>query len=68
MNRRKFLGVAAVIVGGQNKKSDAKSRPGPSIKLKGRKNSGIKRWDVITIGNLSRNRYWGESDDGSKLE
>jgi glyoxylase-like metal-dependent hydrolase (beta-lactamase superfamily II) len=23
----------------------------------------IDRWDVITIGNLSRNRYWGESDD-----
>lgn len=23
----------------------------------------IERWDIITIGNLSRNRYWGESDD-----
>lgn len=21
------------------------------------------RWDVITIGNLSRNRYWGEGDE-----
>jgi len=21
------------------------------------------RWDIVTIGNLSRNRYWGESDD-----
>ncbi|MFC1603866.1 MBL fold metallo-hydrolase [Planctomycetota bacterium] len=31
-------------------------------KWKGRKNSNIKRWDVITIGNLSRNRFWGESD------
>ncbi|UCD00095.1 MAG: MBL fold metallo-hydrolase [Phycisphaerales bacterium] len=29
---------------------------------KGRKDSNVKRWDVITIGNLSRNRYWGESD------
>jgi len=29
---------------------------------KGRKNSKAKRWDVITIGNLSRNRYWGETD------
>ncbi len=28
------------------------------------KNAGVKRWDVITIGNLSRNRYWGESDAG----
>lgn len=23
----------------------------------------ILRWDIITIGNLSRNRYWGEQDD-----
>jgi glyoxylase-like metal-dependent hydrolase (beta-lactamase superfamily II) len=23
----------------------------------------VKRWDIITIGNLTRNRYWGESDD-----
>lgn len=23
----------------------------------------IRRWDIITIGNLSRNRYWGESED-----
>jgi glyoxylase-like metal-dependent hydrolase (beta-lactamase superfamily II) len=22
----------------------------------------VRRWTVITIGNLSRNRYWGESD------
>ena len=22
----------------------------------------IRRWDIITIGNLSRNRYWRESD------
>ena len=29
---------------------------------KGRRNSRATRWDVITIGNLSRNRYWGESD------
>ncbi len=35
----------------------------PSHAWKGRKESRVKRWDVITIGNLSRNRYWGESDD-----
>jgi hypothetical protein len=29
---------------------------------KGRRSSSVKRWDLITIGNLSRNRYWGESD------
>jgi glyoxylase-like metal-dependent hydrolase (beta-lactamase superfamily II) len=23
----------------------------------------VQRWDIVTIGNLSRNRYWGESDD-----
>ncbi|MFB3882238.1 MAG: MBL fold metallo-hydrolase [Armatimonadota bacterium] len=23
----------------------------------------IRRWDIITIGNLSRNRYWGEGDE-----
>jgi glyoxylase-like metal-dependent hydrolase (beta-lactamase superfamily II) len=23
----------------------------------------VRRWDVITIGNLSRNRFWGEGDD-----
>lgn len=22
----------------------------------------VQRWDIITIGNLSRNHYWGESD------
>jgi glyoxylase-like metal-dependent hydrolase (beta-lactamase superfamily II) len=29
---------------------------------KGRPDSRVKRWDVVTIGNLSRNRYWGEPD------
>ncbi len=29
---------------------------------KGRRDSKVKQWDVITIGNLSRTRYWGESD------
>src|SRR5579872_1274149 len=23
----------------------------------------ISRWDIVTIGNISRNRYWGEPDD-----
>ena len=23
----------------------------------------VEQWDLISIGNLSRNRYWGESDD-----
>jgi hypothetical protein len=25
--------------------------------------SKVQRWTVVTIGNLSRNRYWGEPDD-----
>jgi glyoxylase-like metal-dependent hydrolase (beta-lactamase superfamily II) len=33
-----------------------------SVRRKGKTNSKVKRWDIITIGNLSRNRYWGESD------
>jgi len=36
---------------------------GKLLQLKGRTNSRISHWDVITIGNLSRNRYWGESDE-----
>jgi len=23
----------------------------------------VKRWDIVTVGNLSRNRYWGEGED-----
>src|SRR5690242_21636596 len=30
---------------------------------RGKRNSGIGRWVVVTMGNLSRNRYWGESDE-----
>jgi glyoxylase-like metal-dependent hydrolase (beta-lactamase superfamily II) len=30
---------------------------------KGNANSKVKRWDVITVGNLSRNQYWGEPSD-----
>ncbi len=48
--------AAAASPGGQS----AAAAPHP---WKGRKDSKVKRWDVITIGNLSRNRYWGESDD-----
>jgi glyoxylase-like metal-dependent hydrolase (beta-lactamase superfamily II) len=33
-----------------------------SARWKGSKSSKVKRWDVITIGNLSRNHYWGEGD------
>jgi glyoxylase-like metal-dependent hydrolase (beta-lactamase superfamily II) len=26
----------------------------------------VQRWEIITIGNLSRNRYWGEGDDRAR--
>src|ERR1043166_1268239 len=32
-----------------------------STKTKG--SSKVKRWDIITVGNLSRNQYWGEAND-----
>lgn len=35
----------------------------PRLPRKGKPDSRVQRWDVITIGNLSRNRYWGEGDD-----
>lgn len=47
--------MAASCLGGQAAASQAHV-------WKGRKGSKIKRWDVVTIGNLSRNRYWGEGD------
>ncbi|MHC4518128.1 MAG: MBL fold metallo-hydrolase [Planctomycetota bacterium] len=48
-------GLTAGCLGGQAPAASAH-------RWKGRQNSKVKRWDVITIGNLSRNRYWGESD------
>jgi glyoxylase-like metal-dependent hydrolase (beta-lactamase superfamily II) len=64
MNRRKFVysaaGVAGMTLLGHPEGFDNQSK---QIKLKGKESSGIKHWDIITIGNLSRNRYWGESDE-----
>jgi glyoxylase-like metal-dependent hydrolase (beta-lactamase superfamily II) len=55
-----FLAVGAVAtsvcLSGQSATAGVRRR-------KGCKDTKIRRWDVITIGNLSRNRYWGESDD-----
>jgi glyoxylase-like metal-dependent hydrolase (beta-lactamase superfamily II) len=36
---------------------------GRSASLKEKRESKVRRWDVITLGNLSRNRYWSEGDD-----
>ena len=64
-SRAKFLaqaGVALVAtVTGANLAVGETAQSHPSAK--GKADSKVKRWDVITVGNLSRNRYWGESND-----
>ncbi len=73
IGRRKFIGSSISVFGfasldfsgskhfyAPRKKSDESGR---IIMLKGKKNYSIIHWDIITIGNLSRNRYWGESDE-----
>lgn len=70
MERRKFLsasiGLSALLgTGCSYSKLTAKSKSEECIKLKGKPDSNITHWDVITIGNLSRNRYWGESEERS---
>ena len=64
MERRKFIEALAVTLGlsaGQAMGQTAATGDAPR-RWKGRADSSVKRWDVITVGNLSRNRYWGESD------
>jgi glyoxylase-like metal-dependent hydrolase (beta-lactamase superfamily II) len=45
----------------------ANAAPGETVQFprstKARGNSKVKRWDIITVGNLSRNQYWGEAND-----
>lgn len=70
MERRKFLstslGLGAILGAGCTAAADVtgkQNRTLPTIPLKGKKESAITHWDVVTIGNLSRNRYWGESEE-----
>ena len=73
INRRKFVfsaagltALASLVPAGDvlaSSISKNQNRTGRQIKLKGKESSGIKHWDLITIGNLSRNKYWGESDE-----
>jgi glyoxylase-like metal-dependent hydrolase (beta-lactamase superfamily II) len=70
--RREFLGSVLSVFGfaGLNfagiKQSvinpDNSDETGISVRLKGKQDSRVRHWDIITIGNLSLNRYWGESD------
>jgi glyoxylase-like metal-dependent hydrolase (beta-lactamase superfamily II) len=73
IKRRKFIGSALSISGlvsmelaGINQsviKTIQSDQAAKSIRLKGKPDSKVIHWDIITIGNLSRNRYWGESDE-----
>jgi glyoxylase-like metal-dependent hydrolase (beta-lactamase superfamily II) len=68
IGRRKFLGSSATLLGLASlgfsfSKADNMLPQEKQIRLKGKKDSLVTHWDIITIGNLSRNRYWGESDE-----
>jgi glyoxylase-like metal-dependent hydrolase (beta-lactamase superfamily II) len=71
MERRKFLGTSiglgALLSTGctvSRQATDHRQRSSEAnLKLKGKVNSAVTHWDVVTIGNLSRNRYWGESEE-----
>ena len=73
IERRKFINSAIGVIGLANLRfkvfdqSDINEinpyQSAGTVKLKGRLDSKIKHWDIITIGNLSRNRYWGESEE-----
>ncbi len=61
--KRSSLGILAALAANiRAMGSQPPASPATAYSWKGRGNSKVKRWDVITIGNLSRNRYWGESD------
>lgn len=73
IERRKFIGSVIGVLGlaslsgtGINDfliKTNKFNESDRTIRLKGQQDSKVKHWDVVTIGNLSRNRYWGESDE-----
>jgi len=61
--KRATLGILGAIASiGQAASAGPAAGVVPSSRGKGKSDSKVKRWDVITLGNLSRNRYWGESD------
>src|SRR4051812_10363429 len=64
--RGEFLvGVGAALMGAvaAGRSPAAEPAAAPAHRWKGRGDSKVKRWAVVTIGNLSRNRYWGEGDE-----
>ena len=72
IERRKFIGSVVSVFsllslegsgsGNSLTKINEPDKQGRTIRLKGKPDSRIIHYDIITIGNLSRNRYWGESD------
>jgi len=57
------LGSAALAVAATGTCAAQTTQPTPSPhRWKGQPASKVKRWDIITIGNLSRNQYWGEGN------
>jgi glyoxylase-like metal-dependent hydrolase (beta-lactamase superfamily II) len=68
IKRRNFIGTTLGVAGLSAIGCANKIMPnsvGNAITLMGKKDSKIIHWDVVTIGNLSRNRYWGESEEKS---
>jgi glyoxylase-like metal-dependent hydrolase (beta-lactamase superfamily II) len=64
MRRRDFVAAMAapVALAGGWAAGQTSASPDAARRWKGSAESKVKRWDVITVGNLSRNRYWGEPD------
>ena len=68
MRRREFIGsmvMAAAGLGGGLVMGQTAPPVDAARRWKGRADSKVNRWDVITVGNLSRNRYWGEGNDAA---
>jgi glyoxylase-like metal-dependent hydrolase (beta-lactamase superfamily II) len=65
MRRREFLGVAVVTasLGGGSTSAQTTQSPEVPRRWKGRAPSKVTRWDIVTVGNLSRNQYWGEDNE-----
>lgn len=73
IERRKFINSALCVFGLANLGPGVFEQPyvnglitdqsARRLTLKGKVDSTVKHWDIITIGNLSRNRYWGESEE-----
>ena len=65
IKRRNFIGTALGAAALSSIGCAGKTLPQNSgtLQLRGKKDSKIIHWDIVTIGNLSRNRYWGESEE-----